>query len=138
MEKSILSSRITYSCIRCSDRKVRCDRQTPCSNCVKYNFQCIFRELPPPRKKQKRVNRDSLKGRLKRCEALLQKVGVDLNGLPTTSEAGQRSPGNGSEVPVTEDSLKVPITTSTVSDKERPITTSQLLQSRGRSKYVDK
>ena len=144
MEKSAvltpsgLSSRPTYSCIRCSDRKVRCDRQNPCGTCVKHNVQCLFRTLQPPRKKQKRVKEGNLKDKLKRYEALLQKQGVDPNGLPNTSEAGQHRTIRGSDVSMTEDALQVPTPASTATEIERSITTSQLLRGQGTSKFVDK
>lgn len=138
LTSSVLSSRPTYSCIRCSDRKVRCDRQNPCNTCVKHNVQCLFRTLPPPRKKQRHVKEGNLKDKLKRYEALLQKQGVDPNGLPNTSEAGQHCPISGSEVPMTEDGLQVPTPASTATEVGRSITTSQLLRDQGRSKFVDK
>ena len=131
--------RPTYSCVRCSDRKVRCDRQNPCSTCVKHNVQCLFRALPPPRKRQKRVKEGNLKDQLKRYEELFQGLGVDPNKPPTSSsEAEQRRAVTSSEVSMTEDSLQVPTPASTVTEAERPITTPLLLQDQGRSKLVDK
>ncbi|PYI02291.1 fungal-specific transcription factor domain protein [Aspergillus sclerotiicarbonarius CBS 121057] len=34
----------TPSCTVCQRRKVRCDRQVPCSACVKHKAECIYRE----------------------------------------------------------------------------------------------
>lgn len=133
-----LSRRPTYSCIRCSDRKVRCDRQNPCSPCVKHNVQCLFRAAPPPRKKQKRVKQGNLKEKLQRYEALLQNLGADSNGLRNTSDIGQCRVGSGSEVPMTDDALQVPTPASAAPEIQRSITTSQLLRGQGRSKFVDK
>jgi hypothetical protein len=39
------------SCLRCAYRKVRCDRITPCSNCIKHNVLC---EFPPPKTEKRR------------------------------------------------------------------------------------
>lgn len=133
-----LSRRPTYSCLRCSDRKVRCDRQNPCSTCVKHHVQCFYRAPPQPRKKQKRVKQGNLKEKVQRYETLLQNLGVDSNGLPNTSDNGQPCGNSGPEVPLTEDALQVPTPASTVPEMERSITTSQLLQGQGRSKFVDK
>ena len=132
------SSRPTYSCVRCSDRKVRCDRQNPCGTCVKHNVQCLFRTLPPPRKKQKRVKEGTLKDKLKRYEALLQKLGVDPNGPSNILEVVQDRTLSDSEVATTEDALQVPTPASTATEVERSITNSQLLRGQGRSKLVDK
>ncbi|KAK1710615.1 uncharacterized protein BDZ83DRAFT_711221 [Colletotrichum acutatum] len=30
------------SCLLCSKRKVKCDKQKPCRNCVKYGGECVF------------------------------------------------------------------------------------------------
>ena len=132
------SSRQTYSCVRCSDRKVRCDRQNPCSACVKHNFQCVFRPPPPPRRKQKRIEDDNLRHKLKRCEALLQELGIDPNGSPKTSEAEQRRLINGSEAATTEITMQMPMPASTAPEIERSITTPQLLLGQERSQFVDK
>lgn len=130
-------SRSTYSCVRCSDRKVRCDRQTPCSTCVKHNVQCIFRVPPPPRRKQKRAKDESLKTKLKRYEALLQKLGVDPNELSNTSEDEHCHTAHGSRVVIADDtvSLRTPASSSTW--LKRFINTSQLLHGQERTKMVD-
>ncbi|KAH8649816.1 hypothetical protein BX600DRAFT_502204 [Xylariales sp. PMI_506] len=67
------------ACIRCSERKVGCNRQNPCSNCVRHNAQCVFREPRPSRKQQKGVRDELMAARLKHYEALLQEKGIDPN-----------------------------------------------------------
>ena len=144
MDKSTLptssnrSSRPTYSCIRCSDRKVRCDKQNPCTGCLKHNVQCLFRSLPPPKQKQKRVKQGTLADKLKRYEALLQKQGLDPNPPPNTSQAGQHSTTPNSNLPLAEDALQGPTPASSATEIEQSITTSQLLRRQGGSKLVDK
>jgi hypothetical protein len=76
------SARLTFSCIRCAERKVKCDRQTPCSACTKHNVDCVFSTLKPPPKKHKRVKVQVLSDRINQYEALLQKHGIDRNELP--------------------------------------------------------
>lgn len=132
------SSRPAYSCVRCSDRKVKCDRQKPCSACVKHNFQCVFRPLQPPRKRHKRVKDDIFNDRLKHYEALLQEQGIDPNGLPDISEPEQRRKPSRSEVAVPENGLQLPTPASITSELERSTTKTQLLHGQGRSKFVDK
>ena len=65
-----------YSCLTCRQRKVKCDRCTPCSNCVKAEKQCSF--IPPVRGKRKRTKppRESLHAKLKRYEELLKSYGA--------------------------------------------------------------
>jgi hypothetical protein len=69
-----------FSCIRCFERKVKCDKVKPiCTNCVKSKAECIFRTPPPPRRKKKRVQEEVLLARLRHCEELLRSKGVDIN-----------------------------------------------------------
>ena len=135
---SSLSSRPTYSCVRCSDRKVKCDRQSPCSACVKHNAQCVFRPPHPPRKRHKRVKDDILNDRLKRYEALLQEQGIDPTGLPDISEPEQAHKPSRTGDAVAEDSLQLPTPMSSTSEPDRSITKTQLLHDQGRWKFVDK
>ncbi|KAJ6009448.1 hypothetical protein N7522_004464 [Penicillium canescens] len=41
------------SCVVCHNRKVKCDRQDPCSNCAKADVECIYRAPPPPRRRKR-------------------------------------------------------------------------------------
>ena len=43
-----------FSCLRCFERKVKCDKTHPCANCVKSNVDCHFRIPSAPRRKKKR------------------------------------------------------------------------------------
>ena len=76
------STRPTFSCIRCAERKVKCDRQKPCSGCIKHNVDCIFNATKPPRTKHKRVKVQVLADRIGQYEALLRKHGIDRSELP--------------------------------------------------------
>jgi hypothetical protein len=80
-----ISSRPTFACIRCAERKVKCDRQRPCSTCTKHNADCVFNATKSPRKKHKRVKVQVLADRLHQYEALLQKHGIDQNELLNTA-----------------------------------------------------
>jgi hypothetical protein len=67
-----------HSCLSCRQRKVKCDRQTPCSNCVKAAKQCSF--ILPVRGKRKRtkVPKEGLHAKLRRYEELLRSYGVNI------------------------------------------------------------
>jgi hypothetical protein len=82
---SYTSKRQTFSCVRCAERKVKCDRQRPCNACVKHNVDCVFNLVQPPRKRHKRVNVSVLTDKLKHCEALLQEQGINPRRLPDAS-----------------------------------------------------
>ncbi len=72
-----------FSCIRCFDRKVKCDKMSPCSNCIKSKVECIFRIPPAPRRRKKRTQDDILLARLKKCEELLKSKGLDIDDPET-------------------------------------------------------
>ncbi|KAL6796198.1 fungal-specific transcription factor domain-containing protein [Trichoderma sp. SZMC 28013] len=67
-----------FSCLSCRQRKVRCDRRTPCLNCVKAERQCSF--VAPVRGKRKRTKppRETLHARVKRYEEMLKAYGAKI------------------------------------------------------------
>ncbi|KAF2655831.1 hypothetical protein K491DRAFT_598281 [Lophiostoma macrostomum CBS 122681] len=67
----------TYACVRCSDRKVKCNREVPCSACVRHRALCIYRPPKAPRRKKTHAPHDQLVERLRRYEHLLQERGID-------------------------------------------------------------
>ncbi|KAJ5934337.1 hypothetical protein N7466_003884 [Penicillium verhagenii] len=74
-----LDSASSRSCVTCRRRKVRCNKRSPCSNCVKANIECIF---PPPGRaprKSKRPPDAELISRLRRLEGVIQHLS-DKNG----------------------------------------------------------
>jgi len=96
-ESSGIAKRRVYSCIRCADRKVKCDRQTPCSNCNKHGVDCVHVPSDLTLKRKKRIKVQILNDRLKYYETLLQEQGIDPTKLPGTTvsdpnQSGTRSP----------------------------------------------
>ncbi|KAL4913703.1 hypothetical protein BDW62DRAFT_191921 [Aspergillus aurantiobrunneus] len=43
------------ACHRCRQRKVKCDRGSPCSHCIKAGTQCSYAPAPKPRERRQRV-----------------------------------------------------------------------------------
>ena len=68
----------TSSCIRCAQRKVKCNRTQPCSACVKHGAECISKNTARSRKRKDRVRVQDLADRLKQYEVLLKGQGIDL------------------------------------------------------------
>ncbi|KAF2807396.1 mitogen-activated protein kinase [Mytilinidion resinicola] len=128
--------RPTYSCIRCADRKVKCDRQTPCSACVKHKVDCVFNHSQPPRKRQKRINDQILTDRLKHYEALLQEQGIDPSKLPDTPDSEpRRSSGHTAAVATKESQLQSPFSIEIESNRSTRRTQSG--HGHGRFKFVE-
>ncbi|PSS02088.1 fungal-specific transcription factor domain-domain-containing protein [Coniella lustricola] len=70
-----------HSCVLCQQRKVRCDRNKPCANCVKAGVECKVVPPQPPRRRKKRPHERELFDRLKKYESLLSQHGVDFEPL---------------------------------------------------------
>ncbi|KAE8383205.1 fungal-specific transcription factor domain-containing protein [Aspergillus bertholletiae] len=70
-----------HSCVLCQQRKVRCDQQKPCANCVRAQVEC--RVLPPqaPRRRKKKLTERDLIDRVRKYEALLSQHGVSFDSV---------------------------------------------------------
>ncbi|KAL8703121.1 MAG: hypothetical protein Q9201_003680 [Fulgogasparrea decipioides] len=67
------------SCVTCRKRKVRCDKQHPCSNCTKAAIDCVF---PGPGRAPRRSRKPpdaELLARLRRLEGVVQHLGKNLD-----------------------------------------------------------
>ena len=69
------------SCVLCQQRKVRCDKNKPCANCVKARVECRVIPPMPPRRRKKRLQEKDLVDRLKKYEALLTENGVKFEAI---------------------------------------------------------
>ncbi|KAI1264234.1 fungal-specific transcription factor domain-containing protein [Xylariaceae sp. FL1019] len=70
-----------HSCVLCQQRKVRCDKKKPCSNCVKANVDCRVVPPQPPRRRKKRIPERDLVERLRKYETLLSQNGIEFESL---------------------------------------------------------
>jgi hypothetical protein len=78
------------SCVLCSQRKVKCDRKSPCTNCVKAGAQCVS-AASVPRQRRRRFPERELLDRLRLYEDLLRKHKIPfqpLHASPTSSSRG--------------------------------------------------
>ncbi|KAF3063909.1 hypothetical protein GL218_02305 [Daldinia childiae] len=76
------------ACVLCQNRKIKCDRRTPCSNCIKANVSCTP-STPAPARKRRRPNQD-LQQRLARCEELLSEYATAKPPAPSSAESPSR------------------------------------------------
>ncbi|KAJ4250972.1 hypothetical protein NW762_011622 [Fusarium torreyae] len=88
------------SCVLCRQRKVKCDRQQPCSNCVHCKLECSY---PAGRgraaKKCRRTLDNRLIDRLQRLEDIIKRLSSQVD---VTTSADGASP-SGRTSPATED-----------------------------------
>ncbi|KAI1444582.1 fungal-specific transcription factor domain-containing protein [Annulohypoxylon stygium] len=73
------------ACVLCQSRKIKCDRKTPCSNCIKANVACTP-STPAPARKRRRPNQD-LQQRLARCEELLSEYATAKPTAPSSADS---------------------------------------------------
>ncbi|KAF7563735.1 hypothetical protein G7046_g384 [Stylonectria norvegica] len=72
-----------HACTVCARRKVKCDKRTPCSNCVKSQAQCLYEAPAPPRPRKRHADED-LVARLALYEELMRKHHVDFTSYAQT------------------------------------------------------
>lgn len=75
-----------FTCIRCFERKVKCDKLNPCSNCTRSKAECVFRVPPPARRRKKQTPEAQLLERLKKYEELLRSNGIVFEHAHSTLE----------------------------------------------------
>lgn len=100
----------SYSCLTCRQRKVKCDRRSPCSNCMRANSQCSF--VAPVRGKRKRTKpqKEGLHTKLKRYEELLRSYGAKIEPSEHDDDSNEELDSAG-DTPMTEDTrseVKIP------------------------------
>jgi hypothetical protein len=123
-----------FACVRCSERKVKCDKQSPCTTCVRHKIQCIYRTPKPSRRRRARYKETLIDERLKHYEALLQENGIDMHQMDSVSEIKASQPVNHQREP---DSLW-PAPNISVSEYRATSFKPQLLQGQSGAKLVDK
>jgi hypothetical protein len=60
--------RIARSCLTCHRRKIRCDKRSPCSNCVRNNIACYYPEVEQHRRRAPRTTIGEICRRVARLE----------------------------------------------------------------------
>lgn len=89
-----------FSCTRCFERKVKCDRQNPCSNCLRSKADCIFRVPPAPRRRKKQPHGDFLTARSKDYQHALRGRGIGTETPLMPAQAQASSPNRGDQGPL--------------------------------------
>jgi hypothetical protein len=102
------------SCVTCRRRKVRCNKPSPCSNCVKAGIACVF---PPPGRaprESKRPPDAELLSRLRRLESIIEHFGGNGKNANVISSgcATEGEPSSTSKSTVLPHSTSTTVTTS--------------------------
>lgn len=87
-----------WNCLNCKRRKVRCDRQFPCANCVKGERECIFptsgrvfkRAEPRIHSLGTKTKQAELMDRIRRLEKVVDDLNTELESRPASSGGSKR------------------------------------------------
>lgn len=83
-----------HSCILCQQRKVKCDRQKPCSNCIKARAKCVASTPSLPRRRKRKLTEIDLAAKLRKYEHLLKSHGVNIDDEDIPEESDEPRPQN--------------------------------------------
>ena len=78
------------ACILCQQRKVKCDRNFPCANCIKSKAQCVPATLAQ-RRRRRRFPERALLERLRKYEDLLRHNNISFEPLHKDSAREKES-----------------------------------------------
>ena len=86
---------IQRACIECHRRKIKCDKSSPCSYCVKVKIQCRYRPTRPSQQAagNSTIGDENLTARIEGIERVLQSIQQDLSQIrqlvqPAASRSG--------------------------------------------------
>lgn len=79
-EEIMLRPRRQLACVRCQQRKVKCDHKDPCATCVKAGVPCVTSNQVQRRRKRRLPERDLL-DRIRKYEDLLTQHNIKFEPL---------------------------------------------------------
>ncbi|KAH6970980.1 fungal-specific transcription factor domain-containing protein [Ilyonectria sp. MPI-CAGE-AT-0026] len=128
------------SCVLCQQRKIKCDKGAPCSNCDKVGAICTP-STPAPARKSRRTNRD-LRERLARCEALLKQHELSASTSEPAAASTSRSTDYAASMSDASQSPSQQLTPFADDERERELNPIWMPQGKvivenGSVKYVD-
>lgn len=132
------SFKSAFACIRCFERKVKCDRKSPCSSCSRHHVQCIFRAPKPSRRRRHLAENELVAERLKRLEALLEERGIEPNEPSIVADAEVNDDHPTESIDTMEAVWQMPTPGSTISGPQTTIFKPRLIHNERGTTYVDK
>ena len=80
------------ACVRCQQRKVKCDRKFPCANCTASHVLCVPATVTPRTRRKRRFPERALLERLRNYEDLLRQNNVKFDPLHSDAVGDKQSP----------------------------------------------
>ncbi|PTB39386.1 hypothetical protein M441DRAFT_437316 [Trichoderma asperellum CBS 433.97] len=126
---SSVPSRPTFACVRCAGRKVKCDRNIPCTACVKHGAKCVFQPPPPPRRRRRPGAAGPSIDRREYPQTRLQAQGHSLKESSNPPDSNSRSHLSSQEIRGSQSSSSAP---------SGSVSKTQVIQGLGQSMLIDK
>lgn len=144
VQKPQASSALTpnpRSCVTCRRRKVKCDKQHPCSNCVRGKIDCVFPGPGRAPRKSRKPQDGELLERLRRLEGVVQTLNAQVEEHEQEAAERTRKQSAPSEPAVwcrSESNRNVAVdNASDKSAEELESRFGRLVIDQGRSRYVN-
>lgn len=109
MDDHIRRYNVERSCLRCHERKVRCDKGSPCNKCVRLGVTCQY---PGPRRAKRRPPKTTVTDVVTRLEQLERSIATLANS-PVSNQATQIHNAGSSNTTSSHNNLPPSHTTST-------------------------
>lgn len=124
-----------HSCVLCQQRKVKCDRQKPCSNCIKARAECVTATPSLPRRRRRKFTEIDLAARLRKYEHLLKTHGVKIEDDDASQEPEEATSENSSSAGGVDPELRL---LSLSTPRPRNLERGALFTDKENSHYVEK
>lgn len=124
------------SCLTCRRRKVRCDKKSPCSNCVRAKIECIFPGPGRAPRKSRKPPDAELLDRLRRLEGVVSSLNAQVEEHEQEAvhrEKGRTSSAEDGACPYVNGNLTVAVDNSVEGLENR---FGRLVFEKGRSRYI--
>jgi hypothetical protein len=79
------------ACVQCQHRKIKCNREFPCSHCIKMGVQCVPANLVPKQRRRRFPERELL-DRLRHYETLLKHHRIQFDPLHPSAAVTKEEP----------------------------------------------
>lgn len=80
----VARNKITRSCLMCHERKIRCDRRLPCSNCARVDLLCCYPEAKRNETRPQKMSITEMASRVARLERTI----ATLSSVASTASNG--------------------------------------------------
>lgn len=102
------------ACVLCSQRKVKCDRRLPCSNCVKFRAECVPATITKRQRRRRLPERErDLSDKVRQYEDLLRENNIAFDSV-AVEPSGDNEPSNEENADDSDGlDMSTPITTAT-------------------------